>query len=107
MHAINFDQSVEALHRMVAAHHDYLEDLRTESRPGHGRALSANVSVPSTDFDTSLSDLKALGRTDAIFAGWRGLCRKACDGKKTSDAFYVAKVSPTFRCSCWGTIKFS
>src|SRR5690348_15111899 len=66
MHAINFDQSVEALHRIVAAHHGYLEDLRTESRPGHGRALSANVSVPSTDFDTSLCDLKALARTDAI-----------------------------------------
>jgi len=66
MHAINFDQSVEALHNIVAAHHSYLEDLRTESRPGHGRALSANVSVLSTDFDATLCDLKRLGRVDAI-----------------------------------------
>jgi hypothetical protein len=66
MHAINFDQSVQGLYRIVAAHHSYLEDLRTESRPGHGRALSANVSMPSTDFDTTLSDLKTLGRIDAI-----------------------------------------
>jgi len=66
MHAINFDESVEALNRMVAAHHSYLEDLRTESWPGKGRALSVNVSVSSTDFDATLSDLKTLGRIDAV-----------------------------------------
>src|SRR5215472_5355315 len=66
MHAINFDESVEALHRIVAAHHSYLEDLRTESWPGKGRALSVNVSVSSTDFDATLSDLKTLGRIDAV-----------------------------------------
>jgi len=66
MHAINFDESVEALHRIVATHHSYLEDLRTESRSGYGRALSANVSVPSMDFDATLADLKTLGRIDAI-----------------------------------------
>jgi len=36
MHAIHFDQSVGALDRIVAGHHSYLEDLRTESRPGCG-----------------------------------------------------------------------
>src|SRR5215470_18120114 len=39
MHAMNFDQSVESLHHMVATHHGYLDDLRTESRQGYGRAL--------------------------------------------------------------------
>ena len=66
LHAIHFDQSVGALDRIVAGHHSYLEDLRTESRPGYGRALSANISVPSTDFDATLADLKTLGRIDAI-----------------------------------------
>lgn len=66
MHAMNFDQSVEALHRIVAAHQGYLEDLRTESRSGFGRGLSANVSVPSSDFDATLVDLKTLGRTEAV-----------------------------------------
>lgn len=66
MHTMNFDQSVEALHRIVSTHHSYLEDLRTESQSGHGRALSANVSVPSADFDATLSDLKTLGRIEAV-----------------------------------------
>jgi hypothetical protein len=66
MHASNFDQSVEALHRIVATHHGYLEDLRTESRYGNGRVLSASVSVPSADFDAALTDLKMLGRIEAI-----------------------------------------
>jgi hypothetical protein len=69
MRAMNFDQSVEALHRIVAAHHSYLEDLRTESLSGHGRALSANLSVPSTDFEATLIDLKTLGRIEAISQG--------------------------------------
>jgi hypothetical protein len=66
VHAMDFDQSVEGLHRMVAAHHGYLEDLRTESRFGSGRTLCANLSVRSADFDATLSDLKMLGRIEAI-----------------------------------------
>jgi uncharacterized protein DUF4349 len=62
----NFDRSVTTLHQLVSVHQGYLEDLRTESRWGFGRALSANVSVPSSDFDGALSDLKSLGRIEAI-----------------------------------------
>ena len=52
--------------QIVSAHHGYLEDLRTESRSGSGRALAASVSVPSSDFDATLSDLKTLGRVEGI-----------------------------------------
>jgi len=62
----DFDRSVATLHQLVAVHHGYLEDLRTESRSGFGRALSASVSVPSGDFDAALCALKALGRIEAI-----------------------------------------
>jgi hypothetical protein len=62
----DFDRSVATLHQLVSAHHGYLEDLRTERRSGIGRAMSASVSVPSSDFDAALSDLKALGRIEAI-----------------------------------------
>jgi hypothetical protein len=65
-HSSDFDRSVATLHQLVAIHHGYLEDLRTESRSGFGRALSASVSVPSVDFDAALSGLKALGRIEAI-----------------------------------------
>ena len=40
--------------------------MRTESRSGSGRALAATVSVPSNDFDATLSDLKTLGRVEGI-----------------------------------------
>lgn len=61
-----FDYSVASLHRIVSARHGYLEDLKTESRSGHGRELSANISVPSADFEAALSDLKILGQTKVI-----------------------------------------
>jgi hypothetical protein len=61
-----FDHSLAALHQIVSTHHGYLEDLRTESRSGYGRALAATVSVPSNDFDATLADLKTLGRVVGI-----------------------------------------
>jgi uncharacterized protein DUF4349 len=62
----SFDRSVADLHRIVSAHQAYLEDLRTETRSGSGRSLAATLSVPSKEFDAAISDLKALGRTEAI-----------------------------------------
>ncbi len=61
-----FDRSLASLHEIVSTHHGYLEDLRTESRSGYGRALAGTVSVPSSDFDTTLADLKTLGRVEGI-----------------------------------------
>jgi hypothetical protein len=66
MHTSSFDHSVEQLHRIVASHHGYLEDLHTESRSGNGRGLSANVSLPSSEFEATLSELKTLGRIELI-----------------------------------------
>jgi hypothetical protein len=61
-----FDRSLVTLHQVVSTHHGYLEDLRTESRSGYGRALAATVSVPSSEFDATLADLKTLGRVEGI-----------------------------------------
>ncbi len=61
-----FDHSIAALHQIVSTHHGYLEDLRTESRSGHGRALQVTIAVPSNDFDATLADLKTLGLVEAI-----------------------------------------
>jgi uncharacterized protein DUF4349 len=66
MRTTTFDRSVESLHQIVALRHGYLEDLRTESRSGSGRTLSANVSVPSSDFEAALSEVKTLGRVETI-----------------------------------------
>ena len=62
----DFDHSLASLHKTVSTHHGYLEDLRTESRSGLGRALAATVSAPSNDFDATLADLKSLGRVERI-----------------------------------------
>jgi hypothetical protein len=61
-----FDRSLASLHQIVGAHRGYLEDLRTESHSGRGRALAATVSVPSNEFDATLADLKTLGRVEGI-----------------------------------------
>jgi Domain of unknown function (DUF4349) len=66
MRCSSFEHSVAALHQIVSAHHGYLEDLRTESRSGLGRSLSAMLSVPSDDFDATLTDLQKLGRVEAV-----------------------------------------
>jgi hypothetical protein len=65
-HSSAFDASVAQLHQIVSAHQGFLEDLRTQSQSGSGRALAATLSVPSKEFDAAISDLKALGRTEAI-----------------------------------------
>jgi VIT1/CCC1 family predicted Fe2+/Mn2+ transporter len=62
----SFDRSVSELHRIVSVHQAYLEDLRTETRSGSGRALAATLSVPTKEFDAAISDLKTLGRVEAI-----------------------------------------
>lgn len=63
----SFDLSVAQLHRVVSIHSGYLEDLRTESRSRRGRSLSAALAVPSEEFDTTLSDLKNIGRIDSMY----------------------------------------
>ena len=61
-----FDASLAQLHQIVSAHQGFLEDLRTQSQSGSGRALAATLSVPSKEFDSTVADLKTLGRIEAI-----------------------------------------
>ena len=63
----SFDRSVAQLHNLVSVHNGYLEDLRTESRSRSGRSLAAAVAVPSAEFDSTVSDLKKVGRVDSIY----------------------------------------
>src|SRR5208282_2162613 len=65
-HSSSFDRSVGALKQIVSSHQGYLEDLRTEARSGLGRALAATLSVPTKEFDATISELKTLGRLEAI-----------------------------------------
>ncbi len=62
----SFDRSVSELHRIVSSHQAYFEDLRTETHSGSGRSLAATLSIPSREFDSAITDLKMLGRVEAI-----------------------------------------
>jgi len=64
-----FDDSVAQMRAFVSAHGGYLEDLRTESRSREGRTLSALLCFPSGEFDAALSDLKKIGRVEAVSEG--------------------------------------
>jgi hypothetical protein len=61
-----FDASLAQLRQIVSAHQGFLEDLRTQSQSGSGRALAATLSVPSKEFDPTVADLKTLGHVEAI-----------------------------------------
>jgi hypothetical protein len=73
-HSSDFDRSVATLHQLVAIRHGYLEDLRTESRSGFGRALSASVSVPcgmlSPSRRTSHKPMKPWSKPSASTLVW-------------------------------------
>jgi hypothetical protein len=66
MRTDSFEHAAKSLNQVASSHQGFLESLVTESHSGRGRALSAVVSVPSTEFYPALSDLKRLGRTEAI-----------------------------------------
>ncbi|SRR6266851_3992984 len=44
----DFDHSLSSLRQIASTHHGYLEDLRTESRAGYGRALEPRFPSPPT-----------------------------------------------------------
>lgn len=64
-----FDKSVDRFQLVVAEHRGEYEHLATESRSGAGRSLIATVTVPATEFDTTLSALKTIGRVVAVSEG--------------------------------------
>jgi hypothetical protein len=66
-HCPDFERSTSSLHKIAAAHNGYFESLRTESRSGTGRALSATLSLPTENFDATLSELRTLGRVEALY----------------------------------------
>jgi Domain of unknown function (DUF4349) len=86
VHSALFEHSVSALHRIVAGRHGYLEDLRTESRTGAGRALAATISVPTEEFDGTVSDLQKLGRVESVSQAGEDSAVKLATAKRRLEA---------------------
>jgi hypothetical protein len=74
---------------IVAGHHGYLEDLRTESRTGSGRALAATISVPSEEFDSTLSELQKLGRAESVSQAGEDSAVKLATAKRRVEAMKI------------------
>ncbi len=64
-----FERGRTSVNQIAATRHGFLEHLATESRTGHGRVLLATISVPATEFDMALADLKKLGRVEGMAEG--------------------------------------
>jgi hypothetical protein len=86
LHSASFEHSVSGLHGIVAGHHGYLEDLRTESRTGAGRGLAATISVPTEEFDGTLSDLQKLGRVESVSQAGEDSAVKLATAKRRLEA---------------------
>jgi Domain of unknown function (DUF4349) len=86
VHSASFEHSLSGLHGIVAGHHGYLEDLRTESRTGAGRALAATISVPTEEFDGTLSDLQKLGRVESVSQAGEDSAVKLATSKRRLEA---------------------
>lgn len=86
VHSASFEHSVSALHGIVGGHHGYLEDLRTESRAGAGRALGATISVPTEEFDGTLLDLQKLGRVESVSQSGEDSAVKLATAKRELEA---------------------
>ncbi len=69
LHTDNFEPVRSRVSEIASAHHGFLEHLATDSRTGRGRILSATLSVPASEFDTTLGDLKKLGRAEVVAEG--------------------------------------
>jgi Domain of unknown function (DUF4349) len=69
LHTDKFERGRSRVSEIASAHHGFLEHLATDSRTGRGRMLSTTLAVPASEFDTTLGDLKKLGRVEVAAEG--------------------------------------
>jgi len=60
-----FDKARGSIQAILAHHRGYLADLKTGGAAGSGRTLSATLRVPSDQLDSTITDLKTLGRVES------------------------------------------
>jgi len=60
----NFDAVPVRMKSIVSSHEGHFDDLQVDARQGYGRRLVATVRVPADEFDSTLTELKALGNTE-------------------------------------------
>ncbi len=63
--AADFDQTRAAIEAILSRHHGYFGDLNVSAPTGAGRAISATLRVPADQLETTLAELRKLGRVEA------------------------------------------
>ena len=61
----DFDHARSAIETILKRHHGYVGELSVGGATGSGRTLTATLRVPADQLDTSLTDLKSLGRVES------------------------------------------
>ena len=123
-HSSDYDRSLASLHQIVTTHHGYLEDLRTESHSGRGRALASIISVPSNEFDATAANQSCwrrpstsqfFSRRNSQYLFLRGSCPRRLPGVWLADsilgcvtlrpcAFCLASFPSHSRCASRSTL---
>lgn len=86
LHTDKFERGRSRVSEIASAHHGFLEHLATDSRTGRGRMLSATLSVPASEFDTTLGDLKKLGRVEVAAEGGEDAAVKLQNASRNVEA---------------------
>jgi Domain of unknown function (DUF4349) len=60
-----FDETRANLEAILKRHHGYVGELKAGGSTGSGRTLTATLRIPADQLDTTLTDIKALGRVES------------------------------------------
>jgi len=60
----DFDQAHDRLEEILKRHHGYVGELNLNTPTGAARSLTATLRVPSTQLESTLAELKKLGRVE-------------------------------------------
>lgn len=61
----DFDNVRSAIEALLKRHHGYVGDLKVGGSTGSGRTLTATLRVPADQLDSSLAEMKTLGRVES------------------------------------------
>jgi Domain of unknown function (DUF4349) len=82
-----FENDLASLRKTVATHRGYFESLRTQAQSGHGWLLSVYLAVPPVEFESTVAELKSIGRLVSISeAGEDANVRLATQARQVTEA---------------------
>ena len=74
-----FDKTRTAMEAILKKHHGYIADLKVEGATGSGRTLTSTLRVPADQLDSTLTELKTLGRVSSESQGGQDVTSQYVD----------------------------